>query len=108
MPQGTDDAHVIKGETLADLAARRSATRLEQYASRIGEHGDSPPDFEKKLKATIKRFNGFAKAGKDLDFHRGERQVELLFNGPAAEEPAAPNPTMYPDLGARARTTRRC
>jgi 3-oxosteroid 1-dehydrogenase len=56
-------------------------------------------DFEPTLKATIKRFNGFAKAGKDGDFHRGERQVELLFNGPAAEKPVAPNPTMYPISG---------
>jgi hypothetical protein len=53
-------------------------------------------DFASNLRATIDRFNGFARAGKDLDFHRGERQVELLFNGPAAEQPAGPNPTMFP------------
>ena len=41
----------------------------------------SAPDFEKTLAATIQRFNGFAAGGRDFDFHRGERQVELLFNG---------------------------
>ena len=54
-------------------------------------------DFETTLKATIERFNGFAKAGKDLDFHRGERQVELLFNGPAAEKPGSAEPDHVSD-----------
>jgi len=31
-----------------------------------------------------------------FDFHRGERQVELLFNGNVAPAPSAPNPTMFP------------
>ncbi len=44
----------------------------------------------------MKRFNELAAKGKDLDFRRGERKVELLFNGPVAEKPSAPNPTMYP------------
>ena len=56
-------------------------------------------DFEANLEAAIERFNGFAEAGKDTDFRRGERQVEQLFNGPVAEEPSAPNPTMYPISG---------
>ena len=97
VPDGTDDAHVIKGATLAELTKNVGA-RVKKYASRIGNMAISD-DFEATLKATIDRFNGFAKAGKDLDFHRGERQVELLFNGPAAESPVAPNPTMYPISG---------
>jgi predicted oxidoreductase len=52
-------------------------------------------DFGKNLKTTVSRFNGFAKAGKDLDFQRGERQVELLFNGPTAPK-AGKNATMFP------------
>ncbi len=91
---GKDDAHVIKGANLADLTKNIRA-RVKKYASRIGNMAIAD-DFEKTLKATIDRFNGFAKAGKDQDFNRGERQVELLFNGPAAESPVAPNPTMYP------------
>ena len=68
---------------------------MKTYASRIGNMAIIR-DFEPTLKATIERFNGFAKAGKDGDFHRGERQVELLFNGPAPKARSAPNPTMYP------------
>ncbi|MGD9915278.1 MAG: FAD-dependent oxidoreductase [Rhizobiaceae bacterium] len=91
---GKNDAHVIKGASLAELTKNIRA-RVKKYASRIGNM-EIAADFEKTLKATIDRFNGFAKAGKDQDFRRGERQVELLFNGPAAESPTAPNPTMYP------------
>ena len=97
VPDGTDDRHVIKGVTLAELTKNIRA-RVKKYASRIGNMAIAD-DFEATLKATIDRFNGFAKAGKDSDFHRGERQVELLFNGPAAESPAALNPTMYPISG---------
>jgi len=94
VPTGKNDTHVVKGRTLAEL--RQAITeRLKQHANRIGGMTLSP-DFEQNLKATIQRFNEFAAKGKDLDFRRGERKVELLFNGPVAEQPKAPNPTMYP------------
>ena len=63
--------------------------RVKKYASRIGNL-EIAETFEANLEATIERFNGFARTGKDLDFRRGERIVELLFNGPAAESPAGP------------------
>jgi 3-oxosteroid 1-dehydrogenase len=94
VPEGKDDAHVIKGKTLEELAANISA-RLRKYRSALGNL-ELTSDFVPNLKATIDRFNEFARQGKDLDFHRGERQVELLFNGPAASDPAGLNPTMYP------------
>jgi succinate dehydrogenase/fumarate reductase flavoprotein subunit len=94
VPEGKDDAHVIKGKTLEELAAN-IASRLKKYGSQIGNYSLTS-DFVSNLKATIDRFNDFARKGKDLDFRRGERQVELLFNGPAATEPVGPNPTMYP------------
>jgi hypothetical protein len=94
VPEGTDSSHVIKGKTLAELS-KNIAKRVAKYSGKIGNMKISD-DFAENLKATIDRFNGFAKAGKDLDFRRGERQVELLFNGPAAASPAGPNPTMYP------------
>lgn len=97
VPEGADDRHVIKGATLAELSGNVRA-RVKNLAPRIGGLTISE-DFEKNLAATIERFNGFAREGKDRDFRRGERQVELLFNGPAAESPAAPNPTMYPISG---------
>lgn len=94
VPEGKDDAHVIRGNTLAELTAA-IRERVAKYSAQIGNLRIAE-DFEANLKETIARFNGFARTGKDLDFHRGERQVELLFNGPAAASPAGPNPTMYP------------
>lgn len=94
VPPGTNDAHVMKGMTLAALG-NAIAERLERYKAVTGGLALSP-DFEKNLAATIQRFNGFATGGRDLDFKRGERQVELLFNGSVAPSPSAPNPTMFP------------
>ena len=94
VPEGVDASHVVSGRTLSELADRLRQ-RLAQYSSRVGNL-EIAEDFESNLAASISRFNDFAKAGKDADFRRGERQVERLFNGPAAESPAAPNPTMYP------------
>jgi 3-oxosteroid 1-dehydrogenase len=94
VPPGTDDKHVIKGQTLAALS-QAIGERLERYKGATGGLALAP-DFEKTLAATIERFNGFASGGRDFDFKRGERQVELLFNGAVAPSPSAPNPTMFP------------
>jgi hypothetical protein len=94
VPPGTDDKHVIKGATLAELS-KAIGERLERYRKLTGGLSLAP-DFEKTLGETIRRFNGFASGGRDFDFHRGERQVELLFNGNVAPSPSAPNPTMFP------------
>ena len=94
VPPGTDDSHVIKGNTLAELTAAITA-RFERVSAAIGQMRIND-DFAANLRASIARFNEFARNGKDLDFHRGERQVELLFNGPTATDPVGPNPTMYP------------
>jgi len=42
------------------------------------------------LKATVERYNGFCKDGKDLDFHRGEREYDKFW----ADFTQKPNPTM--------------
>lgn len=94
VPPGTDDRHVIKGATLAELA-RGIDERFAKYASHIGGARLSP-DFVANTQAAIARFNQFARTGKDLDFHRGERVVEQLFNGDVKEEPGRSNPTMWP------------
>ena len=94
VPPGTDDKHVIKGATLAALS-KAIGERLERYKKATGGLALAP-DFEKTLASTIQRFNGFASGGRDFDFHRGERQVELLFNGNVAPALSAPNPTMFP------------
>ena len=94
VPPRTDDAHVIKGATLAALS-KAIGERLARYAQVTGGL-KLAPDFEKTLAASIQRFNGFAASGRDFDFRRGERQVEHLFNGAVAPSPSAPNPTMFP------------
>jgi 3-oxosteroid 1-dehydrogenase len=97
VPPGTDDRHVIKGSTLEELAANIDA-RLQKYADYIGGMRLAS-DFRASLQATIERYNGFAQSGTDLDFHRGERPVELLFNGVVKEEPGRKNVTMWPISG---------
>lgn len=94
VPPGADDRHVIRGKTMGELS-KAIGERLARYAAQTGGLKIAP-DFEANLQATIKRFNEFARTGKDLDFRRGERQVEQLFNGPVADSPKAPNATMYP------------
>ena len=93
-PPGADDAHVVRGETLDDLAAGLRE-RLARYAAVTGGLALAG-DFTANLRATIERFNGFARAGVDADFGRGERPVQLLFNGDVAEQPGGTNPTMWP------------
>jgi hypothetical protein len=97
VPRGTDDSHVIKGKTWEALAANIKK-RLKQYTAETGGIQLSP-DFLENLRKTVARFNGFARKGKDEDFHRGERPVELLFNGPTAEK-TGKNPTMFPLSGS--------
>jgi 3-oxosteroid 1-dehydrogenase len=94
VPPGEKEDHVVKAATIEELT-RRVAERLAKYSRQIGNL-KLAPDFAANLVQSVKRFNQFARDGRDLDFHRGERPVELLFNGPAATTPAAPNPTMYP------------
>jgi len=94
VPPGTDDRHVIKGKTFEELGAG-IADRLAKYSSVTGGLRPSE-DFVDNLKASVARFNESAKAGKDPDFHRGERMVEQLFNGAVKEEPGRTNPTIWP------------
>jgi 3-oxosteroid 1-dehydrogenase len=94
VPPGADDAHVIRGDTLRDLAAA-IGDRLERYAHITGGLGLSD-DFAASLEASVARFNELARTGVDADFGRGERAVQQLFNGDVHEEPDRTNPTMWP------------
>jgi succinate dehydrogenase/fumarate reductase flavoprotein subunit len=94
VPAGSDDSHVIRGETWEDLE-REIAKRLECYSAVTGGLRLSA-DFLENLRGSVTRFNQFAQTGRDEDFHRGERPVEQLFNGAVKEEPGRANPTMYP------------
>lgn len=94
VPKGTDDRHVIRGANLDELT-RAIDARLARYAGVTGGV-TLAPDFGVALRASIARFNGFARTGRDLDFQRGERIVEQLFNGDVKNEPGRRNPTMWP------------
>lgn len=94
VPPGTDDAHVLKGDTLQQLASAIEE-RLKQYTGVTGGLQLSE-DFLPNLRASVARFNELAAKGVDEDQHRGERVVHLLFNGNVKEEPGRSNPTMWP------------
>jgi 3-oxosteroid 1-dehydrogenase len=94
VPPGYDDSHVIKGATLEELGSGITE-RLGRYAGVTGGLRLSE-DFLPHLHASIARFNQLAAKGVDEDFHRGERAVQLLFNGMVKEEPDRTNPTMWP------------
>ncbi len=72
MPADPDPEWLPKHDTLEGLAA----------AVGVDVHG---------LKATVERFNSFAAAGRDDDFHRGESAYEHWLGDPA---------TPHPNLGA--------
>jgi 3-oxosteroid 1-dehydrogenase len=94
VPSGVDDSHVIRGETLEALA-EAIAERLDRY-KRVTGGLTLDRDFAPNLQQAIERFNGFAARGVDEDFHRGEKPVQLLFNGVVEDEPGRTNPTMWP------------
>jgi hypothetical protein len=93
-PPGGRDDHVIRGETWDELA-EGIAERLDRYRAVTGRL-TLTDDFATNLPATVHRFNAFARGGVDEDFHRGERAVQQLFNGPVKDEPGRENPTMWP------------
>jgi 3-oxosteroid 1-dehydrogenase len=94
VPEGADDAHVIRAETLPELAAA-IRERLAHYAHVTGGLA-LRDDFVANLQASIARFNQLARTGVDADHGRGERAVQQLFNGEVREEPGRSNPTMWP------------
>lgn len=84
--------YVITADTLEELADAIDA-KLREYAPLIG--GARLADgFVDALRGTISRFNGFARTGVDLDFHRGESPIQQQIQGTARE--GCPNPTMAP------------
>ncbi len=61
------------------------AATLEELAQRLGIDVAG-------LQATVKRFNEFARSGKDADFHRGE----TIFDRYYGDEKVQPNPCLAP------------
>ncbi|MBN9621375.1 MAG: FAD-binding protein, partial [Actinobacteria bacterium] len=95
VPDGVDDSHVIKGDTLAELA-RNVGERLERFR---GETGDLTlaPDFLEKLEVSVARWNEMAADEVDKDLGRGSREVELtVFAGPLSDaDKETKNPVMH-------------
>jgi succinate dehydrogenase/fumarate reductase flavoprotein subunit len=93
-PPGGDDAHVLRAQTLDELAAA-----LDRRLAELSPHtGGFALDerFAERLPGTIARFNEQARAGVDDDFRRGETPIEAFFNSfhGVVRNPAAP--TLHP------------
>lgn len=86
------DYWVVEGSDWTDLAEKIDA-RLETLAPHSGGVALSD-DFVRNLKVTVERFNGFARAGVDDDFHRGANAIEVRWTG--AGRGGVKNPTMAP------------
>lgn len=94
---------VIKGETFDELA-ERIGTRLSSLRTKsVGVR--LAGGFAENLKQTVKRYNGFALGGVDVDFGRGKYDLDREFFGSMSLPRDAdamkgheflPNPTMYP------------
>ncbi len=103
-PADPDDSPlVIQGATLDELAANLKE-RVDSIAALTGGVALAD-DFAATLAAEVEKFNGFARAGEDLGFGRGESlyDTETPFP-PMVEQPTVtewpsadqPNPAMYP------------
>jgi len=76
---GAESRYVITGATLDELSAR-IAERLTRYEEQTGGFRLAP-GFAEELKRTLLRFNGFARAGRDEDFGRGDFDYDLQWAG---------------------------
>ncbi len=93
---------VLEGESL-DALVERIEERLAEITAQTGRFSLAP-SFAGNLKTTIRRYNGFARAGEDEDFHRGaagyDSEWHRVFSPLRAESgwPANENPsiTMHP------------
>jgi succinate dehydrogenase/fumarate reductase flavoprotein subunit len=93
---------LIEGGNAEELT-RAIARRLEKYASKIGSFR-LDKNFAANLDASIRRYNGFAEAGRDEDFDRGLHDYDRIWSKffSAASKDSRfpdndkPNITMYP------------
>jgi len=77
---GATAPYVISGKTIDELSANITK-HVDKLRSKVGPLANigtwrTTPDFAKNLKASIERFNGFAKKGIDEDFARGAKRYE--------------------------------
>lgn len=81
---GLSPRQPFPGRWYKNGAIKKAAT-LAGLAAEI----DVPADV---LEATVERFNGFARAGVDEDFHRGESAYDKYYSDPTVK----PNPSLHP------------
>jgi len=84
---------VTVADTLEELAEKVQA-RFDALSDRIGTY-KLDENFVANLKDTIERYNGFAEAGVDEDFHRGDAPIDAFFHSAAAKRDY-PNAYMAP------------
>jgi 3-oxosteroid 1-dehydrogenase len=76
---GEEVRYILKGDTLEELAAK-----LDERLAELKEHTGGVtlgPEFVANLRATIERYNGFARTGEDLDFDRGSSAIAAYWSG---------------------------
>jgi succinate dehydrogenase/fumarate reductase flavoprotein subunit len=93
-PTGTSAPYVLEGETLEDLAARIDE-RLEALSTRTGGVRLDPA-FAQALRATVTRFNRFAREGRDPDHRRGEQAYDRAWHLRGYSEPNPDQLETYP------------
>jgi succinate dehydrogenase/fumarate reductase flavoprotein subunit len=97
-----EQPHLVEGATW-DEVFRKVDAQLAKWTNRTGGVRLAP-DFAATAKATIARFNDYARAGEDPEFNRGkylyDREWHLLFSarrpGTTQPENPWPNPVMHP------------
>jgi 3-oxosteroid 1-dehydrogenase len=95
-------SYIVNGNTLAELQ-NNLQKRLDSLAEKISSY-PLAEKFSAQLEETIERYNGFAKAGVDEDFHRGahpaETEWQAYFSRPRQgmqdRVGSMPNATMHP------------
>ncbi len=101
-PVRADADYVIAGNTLKELSTKLR-DRLTELAAQTGSF-QLDGAFAANLEQTAKRFNEYARAGEDPDFHRGEalydrewHELWTKFRDDSGHEPNPyPNNTLYP------------
>lgn len=83
---------VFSADSFGELA-QEIRRRVDRLAPHTGGFSLAD-DFESGLKATVERFDEFARSGVDPDFGRGNTQIERTWSGDSRL--GLPNPTMAP------------
>jgi 3-oxosteroid 1-dehydrogenase len=98
-PLGTVAGHVVSGLGVPGLTAALDE-RLRGRTRATMPTGIAPvsldPSFADTLTGTLARFNAMAEMGRDDEYGRGTKAVEVAFHGPPAADNRLPNSLMYP------------